>query len=138
MRLFICSILAMLMPLAVLPAQEVSQPKLMFTIDGKDLIISTSVTANNSPHVAWTHAIDLGKDVFLYYHVIQNRDHLVRGEASRSQKQVELKWKLPGVKPGDKVYHVRQEFMPNTAELKVLLPLLQKLADGPREKGGEK
>jgi len=132
MRLLPCLVLLVL-PTAA-RADVVEQPKLAFTVEGKELTISATVSANNSPHVVWTHAIDLGKDVFLYYHVIQNRDLAVRGaEATRSRKSVELKWKLTGVKPSEKVFHVRQEFVPNTTELRQLLPQLQKLAEaGPK------
>ena len=105
------------------------KPTLTFTQDDKDLIVSTAVTANNSPHVLWTHSIDLGKDVYLYYYVFQNRDLLVRGGGgTRSIKQVEVKWRLAGQKQGDKGYHVKEQFLPNSAELNELLPRLKKLA----------
>lgn len=109
------------------PADE--KPKLTFTQDGKDLVITTSVTANNSSHVVWTHAIDLGKDVTLFYYVFQNRDLFVRGEGgTRSLKSVELKWRLADTKKDGKGFHVKEQFLPNSAELNALLPQLQKLA----------
>lgn len=138
MRLFFPAVMAIALFVGGARADEAERPKLTLTVDGKDLIISSTVTVNNSPHVVWTHAIESGKDVFLYYQIIQNRDLLVRGEGTRSQKQIELKWKLPGVKPMGKVYHVRQEFLPNTAELKELLPQLQKLVEGDRPTKSDK
>jgi hypothetical protein len=102
------------------------KPKLTFTRDGKDLVVSARITANNSSHVLWTHALVLGKDVHLSYYVFQNRDSLVR-----SQKEIEVKWRLVGRKKGEEAYHVEVEksFLPSSAELKELLPQLQKLAE---------
>jgi hypothetical protein len=100
------------------------KPKLTFTQDGKDLVVSTTITVNNSSHVMWTHAIDLGKEVHLNYYVFQNRDLLVR-----SQKQIEVKWRLVRRKKGEEIYHVQKDFLPSSAELKELLPQLQKLME---------
>src|SRR5262245_53620761 len=100
------------------------KPELTFTQDGKDLIVSTTITVNNSSHVLWTHAIVLGKEVRLYYQVFQNRDLLVR-----SQKQIKVTWRLVGHKKGEATYHVEKSFLPSSAELKKLLPQLQKLME---------
>jgi hypothetical protein len=100
------------------------KPKLNFTQGGKDLVVSTTITVNNSSHVLWTHAIVLGKDVRLYYQVFQNRDLLVR-----SQKQIEVQWRLAGHKKGEETYQVEKSFLPSSAELKELLPQLQKLME---------
>jgi hypothetical protein len=99
-------------------------PELTFTQDGKDLVVSATITVNNSSHVLWTHAIVLGKDVRLYYQVFQNRDLLVR-----SQKRIEVKWRLVGHKKGEETYHVEKSFLPSSAELRELLPQLQKLME---------
>jgi hypothetical protein len=104
------------------PADE--RPELTFTQDGKDLVVSATVTVNNSSHVLWTHAIVLGNDVRLDYQVFQNRDLLVR-----SQKQIEVKWRLVGRKKGEETYRVEKGFLPSSAELKELLPQLQKLME---------
>jgi hypothetical protein len=96
--------------------------KLSFTQDGKDLVVFTTLTVNNSSHVLGTHAIVLGSDARLYYQVFQNRDLLVR-----SQKQIEVKWRLVGHKKGNETYHVEKSFLPSSAELKALLPQLQTL-----------
>ena len=100
------------------------KPKLKFTQDGDDLVVSTTITVNAGPHVLWTHVIDLGRDVSLYYYVIQNRDVLYR-----SQKQIEVKWRLVGHKQGQANYHTRESFIPSSAELKELLPQLRKLME---------
>ena len=96
--------------------------KLKFTQDGKDLVVSTTLTVNSSSHVLWTHAIIQGNDVRLYYQVFQNSDLLVR-----SQKQIEVKWRLVGHKKGEETYHIEKSFLPSSADLKELLPQLQKL-----------
>jgi hypothetical protein len=100
------------------------KPELSFTQDGKDLVVSATITVNNSSHVLWTHAVVLGKDVRLYYQVFQNRDLLVR-----SQKQIEVKWRLVGHQKGGETYHVEKTFLPSSVELKELLPQLQKLRE---------
>ncbi len=104
------------------PAGE--EPALTFTQDGKDLVVSATITVNNSSHVLWSNAIVLGSDVRLYYEVFQNRDLLVR-----SQKQIEVKWRLVGHTKGGETYRVEKGFLPSSAELKELLPHLQKLME---------
>src|SRR5262245_45262856 len=94
----------------VFPADET--PKLTFTQDSNDLVVSTTITVNASSHVLWTHAIDLGKDVHLKYYVFQNRDLLVR-----SQKEIEVKWRLVGRKKGEATYRVQKNFLPSSSEL---------------------
>jgi hypothetical protein len=106
------------------------KPVLTFTQDGKDLVVKTTVTANSSPHVLWTKVISLGDKVVLRYYVIQNTDLFVRGgEATRSQKQVTVEWRLPGQTKEGKQFQVEAYFQPSTAELKQLLPQLQKLVE---------
>lgn len=100
------------------------KPKLNFTQDGDDLVVSTTFTVNAGPHVLWTHVSDLGRDAYLNYYVIQNRDRLFR-----SYKQIEVKWRLIGRKQGEQNYHVEKSFLPSSAELKELLPQLQKLME---------
>lgn len=92
--------------------------------DGADLVVKMSVTANNSAHVLWTNTIDSGDTAVLQYYVIQNPDLFVR-----SQKQVEVVWRIPKRKAGEVKIGVREVFQPNSAELKALLPRLQQLAD---------
>jgi hypothetical protein len=101
------------------------KPKLNFAQDGDDFVASTTITVNNSSHVVWTHVGGVvNREVRLYYYVFQNRDLLVRG-----QKQIEVKWRLTGQKPADAEYHVEKAFLPNSAEMKALLPQLQKLME---------
>jgi hypothetical protein len=83
------------------------KPELSFTQDGKDLVVSATVTVNNGSHVLWTHAVVLGKDVRLYYQVFQNRDLLVR-----SQKRIEVKWRLVGHKKGERPIMSRRASSP--------------------------
>src|SRR4051812_42473489 len=93
------------------------QPRLSFREDGDDLIVSLEATANNSPHVLWTHVVVLCSKVIptggrvddappqttisLQYCVIQNRSRFVR-----SQKAVDVTWCLPGRKRGSERYEV--------------------------------
>jgi hypothetical protein len=100
------------------------RPELKFTQDGEDLVVSTMITVNNSSHALWTHATFVGNNMRLSYQVFQNRDLLVR-----SQKQIEVQWRLVGHTKGDETYHVEQRFLPSSAELKELLPQLQKLME---------
>jgi hypothetical protein len=99
-------------------------PELKFTQDGEDLVVSTMITVNNSSHALWTHATFVGNNMRLSYQVFQNRDLLVR-----SQKQIEVQWRLVGHTKGDETYHVEKRFLPSSAELKELLPQLQKLME---------
>ena len=102
-------------------------PELTFAQEGPDLVVTAKVTVNNSPHVAWTSSFVNGsaRRVALRYVVVQNRDLLVR-----SQKQVELRWRLPGRRhDGAADYRVEATHLdPTTDELKDLLPQLQQLA----------
>jgi hypothetical protein len=114
------------------------ESKLTFKQDGDDLLVSMTVDANNSPHVLWTHVNVISSHVIppggkvadakfqtsvtVYYCVIQNRDRFVR-----SQKPVRITWRLVGRKKGEETYKVRQAFIPNTEELKELLPKLKAL-----------
>lgn len=94
------------------------------TQDGADLVVKTSVTVNNSAHVLWTSVIDSGNTVTLRYYVIQNPDLFVR-----SQKKVDVSWRIPNRKLGDVKIGVQEVFQPNATELKALLPQLKELAE---------
>jgi hypothetical protein len=109
---------------AVCASAADEKPKLNFAQDGDDLVVSTTIIANHSSHVLWTHSSGLGRDVYLKYHVFQNRDLLVRG-----QKPLEVKWRLAGRTKGEANYHVEKSFLPSSEELKDLLPQLQKLME---------
>jgi hypothetical protein len=83
------------------------------------------VTVNNSPHALWTHALVQGKDVSLRYYVFQNRDLFVR-----SQKAIEVQWRLTNRQKAGHTFRVEEKFQPDSAELNTLLPHLQRLKDG--------
>lgn len=103
-------------------------PEVAFTQDGPDLIVTAAVTVNNSPHTAWTTSfVKSGAgQVSLRYVIVQNRDLFVR-----SQKQVELRWRLANSRKEDaKDYRLDGTVMdPASDELRQLLPQLQDLAD---------
>lgn len=105
-------------------AAAAEAPPITVTQDGPDLVVKMSVTANNSAHVLWTNTIDSGDTAVLRYYVIQNPDLFVR-----SQKQVEVVWRIPKRKAGDVTLSVQNVFRPTSAELRALLPRLQQLAD---------
>lgn len=111
-------------PFAPRAAAAPKTSALTITQDGADLVVKMNVTANASEHVLWTSAIDSGNTVTLRYYVIQNPDLFVR-----SQKQVEVEWRIPNRKAGDVKISVQEVFQPNSAELKELLPRLQKLSE---------
>lgn len=98
-------------------------PKLEFSKDGTDLVVKATLTVNNSPHVVWTDA-QVGRDwVTLHYHVFQCPDLY-----NRSRKDVELVWRIPNGKQEAVKSELVNEFRPTTAQLKALLPQLEKLA----------
>ena len=47
----------------------------------------------------------------------------------RSQKKVDVSWRLPNRKPGDVKISVREVFQPSSADLKALAPQLKELAE---------
>jgi hypothetical protein len=117
--------LALTLPIVGQPGGTPEKAKLTFTQDGKDLVVTTEVTANNSPHVLWSQAISgLGDKVFLRYYLIQNLDLLTPGV-----KKVKVEWRLTDQKKGAKKYEVQQIFQPTTAELKGMMPQLQQLIE---------
>ena len=83
--------------------QPVGEQELKFTQDGADLVVSMSLQVNNSDHVALTNSWvnPRTREVSLFYCVVQNRDLLVR-----SQKQIELTWRLAGHTKGAEAYRV--------------------------------
>jgi hypothetical protein len=94
------------------------------TQDGADLVVKMKVTANNSLHVLWTNTIDSGDTVTLRYYVIQNPDLFVR-----SQKQVDVEWRVPRRKAGEVKIRVQEAFQPSSADLKALAPQLKELEE---------
>jgi hypothetical protein len=94
------------------------------TQDGPDLVVKMSVTANASHHVLWTGVIDSGDTATLQYYVIQNPDLFVR-----SQKKVDVSWRLPNRKAGAVKLSVQEVFQPSSADLKALAPQLKELAE---------
>lgn len=92
------------------------KPHLTFKQDGADLIVSTQVPINNSPHALGTAVQDLGDRIVLRYSVVQNTDLLVR-----SLKWITVTWRLSNHRQGEKQYEVSGQTMTlTTAELKGL------------------
>jgi hypothetical protein len=112
------------------PAAELvaAQPKLTITVDGADIVVSTQVTANASPHVLQTsYQVDSNGKIHLKYVLIQNADLLVR-----SQKQITVTWRLKGMAVipvgAPFTYHVEPTNLTlSTADLANLLPQLEGL-----------
>jgi hypothetical protein len=110
------------------PLVRPHQPRLTFEVDGQDLLVSTTITANGSPHALATSFqknLD-GKSYVLAYHLIQNSDVLVR-----CQKNVNVVWRLPGqAKSAQDLTQFRVQgttTLLTTVELANLLPQLQQL-----------
>jgi hypothetical protein len=117
---------------------RLEQPQLSFREDGDDVVVSLDVTANNSPHVVWTHFIVNSASVVppggrvadarpqtvvaLQYCVIQNRNLFVR-----SQKVVEVLWRIPRGKGGGERFEVGVGFTPTHEEWEALIPKLDAL-----------
>jgi hypothetical protein len=107
------------------PAGEGGQPALTYVRDGKDLVVSASLTVNNSDHVLLTDAFvhPTSGEATLYYVVIHNRDALVR-----SEKRIAAEWRLPGRERREVTCTVRGTTLLRTpAELKALAGRLQDL-----------
>jgi uncharacterized protein (TIGR03067 family) len=120
------------------------KPKLHFTQDGKDVVVSMFDEVPDAPHVLWTHAtLVMDGDGFLLgprrpsklvridlsYHVIQSRDDPVLEHQRHRIKSVEVKWRLVDPTKTDVEYRVNKEFNPSAAELKELASKLSKLAE---------
>lgn len=104
-------------------ASSKDAPKLEFSQDGKDLVVKTKLIVNACSHVLWTDVLAYGGKVTLRYHVIQCPDQYVR-----SLKDIEITWRVPNGKQEGMKFDVMDDFRPNTAQLKALLPQLEKLA----------
>ena len=101
------------------------KPELEYVQDGKDLVVRLQVVANNSPHALWTNVLGAEQDrPVLRYYVVQNQDCFVR-----SQKRVTVEWRLPGRKQDEVRVQVEERFTPGTAELRMLMPQLQRLVE---------
>jgi hypothetical protein len=112
-----------LLVFAATAASAKDAPKLEFSQDGTDLVVKAKITVNASSHVLWTDAFVFGDKVTLRYHVFQCSDLFVR-----SQKQIELTWRIPNGKQEGMKFEMADQFQPTTAQLKGLLPQLEKLA----------
>ena len=120
---------------AVVSAAADEKPELTFRQDGDDLVVTTTLRVNNSPHVVLTDfAIMQPKnEVHLSCSVIQNRDLLVR-----SRKEIEVEWRLPRHKKGDESYRVESwPITPGTGELEQAIPKLQELMRAGQEFKGK-
>jgi hypothetical protein len=114
-----------------------SQPKLTIKVDGTDVVVSTTITANNSPHVLQTsYRVDGKLKIHLKYVLIQNTDLL-----AGSLKPVTVTWRIKGLAaipvPYQPTYHIEKtELLFSTAELADLLPQLQGLKTAGEKKVG--
>lgn len=107
-------------------------PELSFTTDGADLVVRMPFKINNSAHVLWTSVIRQPKDIHLCFQVIQNRDLFVR-----SQKEIQVEWRIDDCDEKLYSFHVSRSFSPTTKQLRELLPGLQRLvAFGESFRGG--
>lgn len=123
------------------------EPDLKFSRAENALVVTTSVTIDDTPHVLWTHSvihrneIDMGPpvgvvgrigppEIELYYYIFQNRDDPALWDANkRTTKDIQLTWRLVGYERADETYHVKREFVPSAKELKELVPKLLELAE---------
>jgi uncharacterized protein (TIGR03067 family) len=120
------------------------KPRLHFTQDGRDVVVSMFVDVADAPHVVWTHAtLVMDGDGFLLgprrssrlvrinlsYHVIQSRDDPVLEHQPHRIKSIEIKWRLVDPTKTDVEYRVNNEFNPSAAELNELASKLSKLAE---------
>ncbi len=106
---------------------SVDVSKLSFTEDGSNLVVELPFRKNNSQHLLWTSITLQPKDIYLNFEVIQNRDLYVR-----SEKTIEVVWRISDWKAAGQVFHVGRNFNPTTDELEALLPDLQRLAENGR------
>ena len=141
----------MLLPLFVglTPAQPVvtppgeQTPKLSFTQEGKDLVVSMTVEVQDVPHALWTRAeLVMDHDPYLLgprrppklsrvelsYHIIQCRDDPVHRWVGKTKK-VEVKWRIVDHQQSGVPYRVIKQFNPSAVELKALAPQLTKVAE---------
>jgi hypothetical protein len=116
------------------------QSELVFAEYGDDLLVTTTIRANNSPHVMWKgvnvfrgkvvpaggrlEAAVADHRITLQYCIFQNRDLF-----TRSFKDVEITWRVHGRLESAATYKVEQAFCPDSAELLELLPKLKALAE---------
>jgi len=116
-------------PMPVLPAQvpQLSQqPKLQIKRDGNDIVITTMIWANNSPHVlqtSWQRATKQLMTIELRYVLIQNKDLLVR-----SRKKIRVTWRLKNMAnvPGVFAYQVKsQQILLSMQDIVSLTPRLR-------------
>jgi hypothetical protein len=134
---------AVLLAAALAPPPEPG-PKLTFTQDGKDLVVTATVEVPDAPHVLWTRAVPvmhgdpylLGPRrppelvwVDLSFEVFQSRDDPVVMHMPHHTKRVELRWRLADHAKADVPYRVIRRFQPSAAELKELAPQFARLAE---------
>jgi len=96
---------------------------LSFSTSGSELIVKMPFSINNSPYILWAGTAFHPNEICLNFEVIQNRDLFVR-----SQKEIEIEWRIPDCDEQRFSFHVRRCFLPTTEELTELIPKLQQLA----------
>ena len=96
--------------------------------DGEDVIVTQTVTVNNSRHALLTDAFRDPRtgEMRLTYVVVQNRDYLVR-----SRKRIDVTWRMAGGKVTDPVRVDGSVLHLGTGELKALAGEVGQLIDHP-------
>ena len=106
-------------------AQMDEKLPLTFKQEGPDLIVSTTARIPIAPHALITRAVQRDKDhVDLHYLICQNKELFL----IRAEHLINVTWRLPHHKRAGQTYHVHRHIsFPDTPELKLLIPQLQKL-----------
>lgn len=96
--------------------------------EGEDVVVTKTVTVNNSRHALITDAYRDPRtgEMRLTYVVVQNRDYLVR-----SQKRIEVTWRVAGGKATDPVRVSGSVLHLGTGELKAFAGEVGQLIDRP-------
>jgi hypothetical protein len=100
--------------------------------DGADVVVTKTVTVNNSRHALLTDAFRDPRTggMRLTYVVVQNRDYLVR-----SQKRIEVTWRVAGGKGTDPVRVNGSVMHLGTVELKAFAGEVAGVMEGPVGEG---
>ncbi len=103
--------------------------KMGLKVEGPALVISAAprININDAPYALWTRPIVRDKgEVDLHFYVFQNSDLL-----TRSNRHIAMTWRIPHDPKANHTFRVHGDiFYPDTAELKLLLPQMQRLVPG--------
>src|SRR5262245_62756530 len=107
--------------------QRIAKPDVTYRVDGDDLIVSTTITIYDAPHVVIT-SLDPADILppILRYTVIQNADHMFDGK-----KTVPIEWRFKVSETGSRPHMIKGQWLVlYTDELKQLGGAALKLAKG--------